>query len=103
MGPLEMAVSAVSIDQRDVECGFEGRLVEAGEGAAGIGGLKLRDGVVAAGGFGKIEAAQLVVEDAGVMNLEVALPAGMVAGNVNVACSFSGSRLTVPVCCGPLG
>ena len=35
-------------DERDVEGGFEGRLVEAGEGAARIGGFELRDGVVAA-------------------------------------------------------
>jgi hypothetical protein len=53
-------------DQRDVEGGLEGRLVEAGKGAAGVGRLKLSDGVVALGGLGEIEAAQLVVEDAGV-------------------------------------
>ena len=38
-------------NQRDVECGLEGGLVEAGEGAARIGRLKLRDGVIAASGF----------------------------------------------------
>ena len=54
-------------DQRNVVGGLEGRLVEAGEGAARVGGFELGDGVVAAGGFGEIEAAQLVVEDAGVV------------------------------------
>ncbi len=60
-------VAAVD-DQGDVVGGLEGRLVEAGEGAARIGGFELRDGVVARGGLGEIEAAQLVVEDAGVVD-----------------------------------
>ena len=70
IGPLEMAVSAASIDQRNVEGGLEGRLVEAGEGAARVGGLELGDGIVAARGFREIEAAQFVVEDARVSDGE---------------------------------
>ena len=80
MGPLEMAVSAESIDERDVVSGFEGRLVEAGEGAAGVGGFELGDGVVAAGGFGEIEAAELVVEDAGVGDGEGGFAGGELVG-----------------------
>ena len=63
-------------DQRDVEGGLEGGLVEAGEGAARVGGLELGDGVVAAGGFGEIKAAQLVVQDAGVGDGERGLAGG---------------------------
>ncbi len=76
MGLLEMAVSPLSNDQRDVVGGLEGRLVEAGKGAARVGGFKLRDGVVAAGGFGEIEAAQLVVEDAGEGDVKRGLACG---------------------------
>ncbi len=54
----------------DVEGGFVGGLVEGGEGAAGVGGFELGDGVVAGFGFGEIEAAELVVEDAGVADRE---------------------------------
>ncbi len=62
-----------------VEGGLEGRLVEAGEGAARVGGFELRDGVVALRGLRKIEAAQLVVEDTREVECDrVALPAGMV-------------------------
>ena len=43
-------VAAVD-DERNVIGGFEGRLVEAGEGAARVGGFKLGDGIVAASGF----------------------------------------------------
>ena len=62
-------VGAVN-DQRNIVGGLEGRLVEAREGAARIGGFELGDGVVAALGFGEIEAAQFVVEDAGVVDVQ---------------------------------
>ena len=52
--------------QRDVEGGLLRRLVERREGAARVGGLHLAHRVVAAVGLAQIEAAQLVVEDAGV-------------------------------------
>src|ERR1700761_7094065 len=55
-------------DQRHIKPGLEGRLVEAGKGAAGVGRLELGDSVVALLGFGEVEAAQLVVEDAGVVD-----------------------------------
>ena len=55
----------------DGEGGLESGLVEAGESAAGVvGGFELGDGVVAGGGFGEIEAAELVVEDAGEGDVE---------------------------------
>src|SRR5208337_2814877 len=57
-------------DQRNVIGGLEGRLVEAGEGAARVGGFELGDGVVALGGFGEIKAAQLVVQDAGILYVQ---------------------------------
>ena len=53
-----------------VEGRLVGGLVEAGEGAAGVSGLELSDGVVAGLGLGEIEAAELVVEDAGVADGE---------------------------------
>ena len=52
--------------QRDVERGFLGRLVEAGERAARVGGLHLTDRVVAPVRLAQVEPAQLVVQDAGV-------------------------------------
>ena len=80
MGLLEMAVSAVSIDKRDVVGGLEGRLVEGREGAARVSGLELRDSVVAALGFGEIEAAQFVVQDARVGDGEGCLAGGKLFG-----------------------
>ena len=67
-----------------------------GKGAAGVGGLELRDRIVAARGLRKIEAAQLTVQDSREINRSVAFPAGMVFANVNVACCLSGSRLADP-------
>ena len=46
-------------DERDVEGGFEGRLVEGGECAARVSGFELRDGIVAACSLGEIEAAKV--------------------------------------------
>ena len=51
--------------KRDVEGGLERGLVEAGEGAAGVGGFELGYSVVAGLGLREIEAAELVVQDAG--------------------------------------
>ena len=52
--------------ERDVEGGLVGRLVERGERAPRVGGLHLRHGVFPAVGRAQVEAAQLVVENAGV-------------------------------------
>ena len=52
--------------ERNVVGGLEGRLVEAGEGAARVRGLELRDCVVAEGGFGEIKAAQFIVQNAAI-------------------------------------
>ncbi len=65
--------------QRNVISGLESWLVEAGEGAARVGGLELRDGVVAVVAFGEIEAAQLVVQNAGVTDGERGLARGQVS------------------------
>ena len=59
-----------------VEGGLVGGLVEAGEGAAGVSGLELGYGVVAGLGLGEIEAAELVVEDSGVGDVEGDLTCG---------------------------
>ena len=56
--------------ERDVERGFLGRLVEAREGSPRIGGFHLTDRVVPAVGLAQVEAAQLVVEDAGVGDVD---------------------------------
>ena len=80
MGLLEMAVSPVSTTRVDIVGGFEGRLVEARKGAAGVGGFELSDGVIACRGFGEIEAAQLVVEDAGVGDGQRCLAGGKLRG-----------------------
>ncbi len=56
--------------QRYVERGLQRRLVEAGKGAPRIGGFKLCDAVGALPGAREIKSAQLVVEDAGVGNLQ---------------------------------
>ena len=60
----------VGDDQRDVEGGFDGGLVPAGEGAASVGGLELRRGqrarrAVVAAVLAAVEAAQLIVQRAG--------------------------------------
>ena len=57
-------------DERDVVSGLECGLVEGGKRAARVGGLELRDGVVAMVTLGEIKAAQPVVEDAGVVDGE---------------------------------
>ncbi len=67
-------------DQRNIVGGLEGGLVEGWEGAARIGGFKLGDGVVAAGGFGEIEAAQFVVQDAGVFDRQCGFAGGELVG-----------------------
>ncbi len=86
-------------DQGDVEGGLEGGLVEAGKGAAGVGGLELGDGVVAVRGFGEIEAAQFIVEDAGELDGRWWLCRRAAdRGTVKVACCLSLSRETVAVC-----
>ena len=56
--------------QRDRERRLERRLVEARKRAARVGRLELRDGVVAAVRLAQVEAAQLVVEDAGVADVD---------------------------------
>ena len=86
-------------DERDVEGGLEGGLVEGGEGAARIGGFELRDGVVAPGGLGEIEAAEFAVEDAGVFDCQSGFTGGeLIWATVKVACCFSLSRETAAVC-----
>ena len=87
-------VAAVD-DERNVVGGLEGGLVKGWEGAAGVGGLKLRDGIVAAGGFGEIEAAQLVIEDAGVVDGERGLASGQRARHGEsglLLCAVEGDR-----------
>ena len=70
-GPVGDGGVALVDDERDIEGGLEGGLVEGREGAARIGGFELRDGVVPAGGFGEIEAAQLAVQDSGVLDRQM--------------------------------
>ena len=68
-------------DQGHVEGGLEGGLVKAGEGTAGVGGLELGDGVVAMRGFGEIEAAQFIVEDAGELDVDGGFAGGQRLGD----------------------
>ncbi len=65
-GPVGDGRVGAVYHKRDIIGGLEGRLVKAGEGAARVGGLELRNGVIAPRGLGEIEAAQFVVQDAGV-------------------------------------
>ncbi len=65
-----MTVSRAVDGEGDVEGGLHGGLVEGGEGAAGVGGFELGYGVVAGLGFGEVKAAELVVEDAGIADVE---------------------------------
>jgi hypothetical protein len=58
-------------NESDAKDGLVGRLVEGGEGTAGIGGFKLRDGVAAAGGLAEIETAELVVQDSRKANVDL--------------------------------
>ena len=66
-------------DQADVKGRFIGRLIERGKGAARVGGLKLGHGIISLGGAGKIEAAQLSVQNAAVRDFQGDGPGGQLA------------------------
>ena len=66
-------------DGGDVEGRLVGRLVEAGEGHARVGRFHLRDFVLAALVGAQIEAAQLVVQMAGVLDVHRRRPGGKLA------------------------
>jgi len=68
-------------DERDVEGGLEGGLVEGGEGAARVGGFELRDGVIAPGGLREIEAAECSVENAAVLDAQRRFAGRKLIGN----------------------
>src|SRR5262249_58478260 len=57
-------------DQGDVKRSFEGRFVKRGKSAARVRGFKLGDRVVTELGLGQIEAAQLVVQCAGELDVD---------------------------------
>ena len=63
-------MSPVVDHQRDVEGRLVGGLVERRERAPRIGRLHLRDGVLPAVRLADVEASQLVVEDAGVRDVD---------------------------------
>src|SRR5262245_62782290 len=60
--------------QSDGKRGLEGRLVEARERAPGVSRFELRDRVRAITAFAQVEAAQLVVEYAGIPDVDVRRP-----------------------------
>ena len=66
--------------QRSVVGGLKGWLIERRKGAPRVGGLELGDSVVALGGLRQIEAAQLVVQNAGVMDGQRGLARGQCHG-----------------------
>ena len=71
----------VLVDRRGkLERGFERRLVERREHASGIRGLELTDGVAAIVRLAQIETAQLIVQDARVLQLNLRLSGRNLAG-----------------------
>ena len=83
--PFEIAVSPRSIVSATANVALNAGSSKHGKRAARVGRLELGDGVAAAVGLAQVEAAQLVVEHAGVADLDLGGAGGTGLGTVKVA------------------
>ena len=77
-------------DKGDIEGGFEGWFVKAGECATSVRRLKLSYGVVTLRGLREIEPAQLVIQNAGVAQLKPEFACGKLLPEIEGGLLFAG-------------